>query len=74
MTRPLNQTAATKAGEFLLGWASRHEPGALQALAADLGINYRTLRRWIDGNGEPSVTQALGLKRLAKVPIKAWVK
>ncbi|MHC4864597.1 MAG: helix-turn-helix domain-containing protein [Planctomycetota bacterium] len=74
MTRPLNPTAATQAGRALLDWANQHEPGALQALAEDLGINYRTLRRWISGEGEPSITQAIALKRLAKVPIKAWVK
>ena len=74
MTRPLSKTASTKAGKLLLDWANQHEPGALQVLAEELDINYRTLRRWISGNGEPSVTQAIAIKKLAKVPLKAWVK
>jgi len=72
MPRPLSTTTTTKAGRLLLDWADQHEPGALQALAEDLGVNYRTLRRWISGEGEPSITQALAIKRLARVPLKAW--
>lgn len=73
MTRPLSTDTGSKAGKLLLDWANQYEPGALQELAEQLGVNYRTLRRWISGDGEPSVSQALELKRLAKVPIKAWV-
>lgn len=72
MTRPLNQTSATVAGRLLLDWAGERKPGALKALARDLDVNYRTLRRWIDGDGEPSITQALKLRRLARIPLQMW--
>lgn len=66
---------AHRAGIELLKWATereRSEAKPLVRLGLELGVDTRTIMRWLLGKGEPSVTQALAIERLTGVSVGAW--
>jgi len=57
----------------LLAWAAcqtTHKP--LERLALDLGVDARTLRRWIYGESGPPLAVAMRLERTHSIPCEAW--
>ncbi len=66
---------AHRAGVELLRWAAEREASEakpLVRLALELGVDARTLTRWMTGSGEPSVTQALAIERMTGIAVTAW--
>lgn len=64
---------ACRAGQELVKWAGlqiRSKP--MSWLALEIGVDLRTLQRWIRGEREPSVTQAIKVECLTGVSVKSW--
>ena len=70
--RPYSDKAGSRAGEMILAWARKRPPGAMAELAAECGVNVRTVSRWIAGEQEPRISDAYTIKRVVKVPLSAW--
>jgi plasmid maintenance system antidote protein VapI len=64
------------AGQLLLDWARRElDDGrgkALHTVAAEAGVSYATVARWITGTREPTARNALAVERVTGIPVRAW--
>lgn len=71
--RPLGTQPGSRAGLLLIEWAKARQPKALDKLADKIGVNTRTLTRWIAGR-EPPVSGAVKINQITRVPITAWLE